>query len=171
MCIRDRFIAKYTINPALAHGIADSVGSIEEGKFADLVLWEPAFFGVKPEMVLKGGQMVMSVMGDPNASIPTPQPRTLRGNFAGLGRAVHSTSITFLSQAAIDAGVPAQLGLNHEIRACSGIRTLTKADMKLNGETPQIDVDPETYEVRVDGEVVTCEPSSVLPMAQRYFLF
>ena len=166
-----RFIAKYTINPAIAHGIADSVGSIEEGKFADLVLWEPAFFGVKPEMVLKGGQMVMSVMGDPNASIPTPQPRTLRSNFAALGRAVHSSSITFMSQAAIDAGVPAELGLQHEVRACHGIRNLTKADMKHNGETPEIEVDPETYEVRVDGEVVTAEPSTVLPMAQRYFLF
>jgi urease subunit alpha len=166
-----RFVAKYTINPAIAHGIADSVGSIEEGKFADLVLWEPAFFGVKPDMVIKGGQMVMSVMGDPNASIPTPQPRTLRQNFATLGRAVHSSSITFMSQAAVDAGVPAQLGLQHEVRACHGIRNLTKADMKHNGEMPDIEVDPETYEVRVDGEVVTAEPSAVLPMAQRYFLF
>ncbi|WP_427134288.1 urease subunit alpha [Pseudarthrobacter sp. S9] len=166
-----RYVAKYTINPAIAHGIDDYVGSVEEGKFADLVLWHPAFFGVKPEMVLKGGQMVMSVMGDPNASIPTPQPRTLRGNFAALGRAVHSSSITFLSQAAVDAGVPGQLGLNHEIRAVHGIRNLTKADMKLNGETPDIQVDPETYTVTVDGVAATAEPSTVLPMAQRFFLF
>ncbi|PYI64868.1 urease subunit alpha [Arthrobacter livingstonensis] len=166
-----RFVAKYTINPAIAHGISDYVGSVEEGKFADLVLWEPAFFGVKPEMVIKGGQMVMSIMGDPNGSIPTPQPRTFRHNFGSLGRAVHSSSITFMSQAAVDAGVPAQLGLAHEVRACHGIRDLTKADMKHNGETPDIQVDPETYEVRVDGQVVTAEPSSVLPMAQRYFLF
>ncbi|ALO67132.1 urease subunit alpha [Arthrobacter alpinus] len=166
-----RYVAKYTINPAIAHGISDYVGSIEEGKFADLVIWEPAFFGVKPEMVIKGGQMVMSIMGDPNGSIPTPQPRTFRPNFATLGRAVHSSSITFMSQAAVDAGVPAELGLAHEVRACHGIRNLTKADMKLNGETPDIQVDPETYEVRVDGEVVTAEASSVLPMAQRYFLF
>lgn len=166
-----RFVAKYTINPAIAHGISDYVGSIEEGKFADLVIWEPAFFGVKPEMVLKGGQMVMSIMGDPNGSIPTPQPRTFRHNFASLGKAVHSSSITFMSQAAVDAGVPAELGLAHEVRACHGIRKLTKADMKHNGETPDIQVDPETYEVRVDGEVVTAEASSVLPMAQRYFLF
>ncbi|ALV45097.1 urease subunit alpha [Arthrobacter alpinus] len=166
-----RYVAKYTINPAIAHGIADYVGSIEEGKFADLVLWEPAFFGVKPEMVIKGGQMVMSIMGDPNGSIPTPQPRTFRANFATLGKTVHSTSITFMSQAALDAGVPAELGLQHEVRACHGIRNLTKADMKLNGEMPDIQVDPETYEVRVDGVVATAEPSSVLPMAQRYFLF
>ncbi len=166
-----RFVAKYTINPAIAHGISDYVGSIEEGKFADLVIWEPAFFGVKPEMVIKGGQMVMSIMGDPNGSIPTPQPRTFRPNFATLGKTVHSSSITFMSQAAVDAGVPAALGLEHEVRPCHGIRTLTKADMKHNGEMPDIQVDPETYEVRVDGEVVTAEASSVLPMAQRYFLF
>ncbi|MCO4239547.1 urease subunit alpha [Pseudarthrobacter sp. MDT3-28] len=166
-----RFVAKYTINPAIAHGIADSVGSVEEGKFADLVLWDPMFFGVKPELVLKGGQAVMSVMGDPNASIPTPQPRTLRGNFGALGTAVHASSITFLSQAAIAAGVPEQLGLRRVIRPVSGIRTLTKADMKHNGATPDIGVDPETYEVTVDGEPISAEPSTVLPMAQRYFLF
>ncbi|WP_125611731.1 urease subunit alpha [Specibacter cremeus] len=166
-----RFIAKYTINPAIAHGIADSVGSVEEGKFADLVLWDPMFFGVKPELVLKGGQMVMSIMGDPNGSIPTPQPRTLRGNFGALGSAVHSSSITFLSQAAIDDGVPGRLGLRRECRPVHGIRNLTKADMVLNGETPELLVDPETYEVRVDGTVITAEPSAVLPMAQRYFLF
>ncbi|BAS06714.1 urease subunit alpha [Arthrobacter sp. Hiyo4] len=166
-----RYVAKYTINPAIAHGIADSVGSIEEGKFADLVLWDPMFFGVKPELVLKGGLAVMSVMGDPNASIPTPQPRTMRSNFGALGTAVHASSITFLSQAAIAAGVPEKLGLRRVIRPVSGIRSLTKADMKHNGETPEIAVDPETYSVTVDGVPITAEPSTVLPMAQRYFLF
>ena len=166
-----RYVAKYTINPALAHGIADSVGSIEVGKFADLVLWDPAFFGVKPEMVIKGGQIVQSIMGDANASIPTPQPRTLRPNFGALGRAVHSSSITFLPQIAIDEGIPERLQLRRTIRAAKGIRNLTKADLKYNGETPDIQVDPETYTVTVDGEVATCEPSTVLPMAQRYFLF
>lgn len=166
-----RYIAKYTINPAIAQGIADSVGSIEVGKFADLVLWDPAFFGVKPEMVLKGGQIVTSIMGDSNGSIPTPQPRTLRSNFGALGSAVHASSITFLSKAAIEAGVPERLGLRRVIRPVGGIRHLTKADLKHNGETPDIQVDPETYTVTVDGEKATCEPSSELPMAQRYFLF
>ena len=166
-----RYVAKYTICPAVAHGLEAQIGSIAEGKLADLVLWDPVFFGVRPDVVIKGGMVAWAAMGDANASIPTPQPRTLRSNFAALGRAVHSSSITFMSQAAIDAGVPGQLGLNHEVRACHGIRNLTKADMKHNGETPDIEVDPETYEVRVDGEVVTAEPSTVLPMAQRYFLF
>lgn len=166
-----RYIAKYTINPALAQGIADSVGSVEEGKFADLVLWDPAFFGVKPELVLKCGQIAYALMGDANASIPTPQPRTMRPMFATFGKAVQQSSITFLSQAAIDAGVPAELGLEKVIRPVSGIRNLTKADLKFNDATPDIQVDPETYQVRVDGEDVTCEPSDVLPMAQRYFLF
>ncbi|EMQ96913.1 urease subunit alpha [Paeniglutamicibacter gangotriensis] len=166
-----RYVAKYTINPAIAHGIADSIGSIEEGKFADLVLWDPAFFGVKPEMVIKGGLIVQSLMGDSNGSIPTPQPRTLRANFGALGTAVHSSSITFLSQAAIEEGVPERLRLRKVIRPVSGIRTLKKADLKFNGETPDIKVDPETYQVTVDGVLATCEPSSVLPMAQRYFLF
>ena len=166
-----RYISKYTINPAIAHGIADSVGSIEEGKFADLVLWDPAFFGVKPEMVIKGGLIVQSIMGDANASIPTPQPRTLRTNFGALGTAVHSSSITFLSQAAIEEGVPERLRLRKVIRPVHGIRSLTKADLKFNGETPDIQVDPQTYKVMVDGVHATCEPSTVLPMAQRYFLF
>ncbi|MEH0109418.1 urease subunit alpha [Tersicoccus sp. MR15.9] len=166
-----RYIAKYTINPALAHGIADEVGSIEVGKFADLVLWEPAFFGVKPALVLKGGQAVTSVMGDPNASIPKPQPQLMRESFGAMGTAVHASSITFLSQAAVDAGVPEQLGLRKQIRAVHGIRTLRKSDLVHNGATPDIEVDPETYEVRVDGERVTCDPVDVLPMAQRYFLF
>ncbi|OMH32276.1 urease subunit alpha [Tersicoccus sp. Bi-70] len=166
-----RYIAKYTINPALAHGIADEVGSVEVGKFADLVLWEPAFFGVKPYLVFKGGQAVSSLMGDPNASIPTPQPQLMRESFGAMGTAVHASSITFLSQAAVDAGVPEQLGLRKQIRAVHGIRTLRKSDLVHNGATPDIEVDPETYEVRVDGERVTCDPVDVLPMAQRYFLF
>ena len=166
-----RYISKYTINPAIAHGIADSVGSIEEGKFADLVLWDPAFFGVKPDMVIKGGLIVQSIMGDSNGSIPTPQPRTLRLNFGALGTAVHASSITFLSQAAIEEGIPERLRLRKLIRPVHGIRTLSKADLKFNGETPDIQVDPQTYRVTVDGVEATCEPSTVLPMAQRYFLF
>ncbi|MBT2523150.1 urease subunit alpha [Arthrobacter sp. ISL-28] len=166
-----RYVAKYTINPAIAHGMADSIGSVEEGKFADLVLWDPAFFGVKPELVLKGGQIAYALMGDANASIPTPQPRTMRPMFAAFGKALQQSSITFLSQAAIDAGVPQELGLEKMIRPVSGIRSLTKADLKFNDATPDIEVDAETYRVTVDGVDVTCEPSDVLPMAQRYFLF
>ncbi|MEV7664034.1 urease subunit alpha [Paenarthrobacter sp. NPDC089316] len=166
-----RYVAKYTINPAIAQGMADSIGSVEEGKFADLVLWDPAFFGMKPELVIKGGQIAYALMGDSNASIPTPQPRTMRPMFATYGKALQQTSITFLSQAAIDAGVPAELGLERIIKPVSGIRNLTKADLKYNGETPDIAVDPETYQVTVDGEEVTSQPSDVLPMAQRYFLF
>ncbi|MHC6591341.1 urease subunit alpha [Arthrobacter sp. C152] len=166
-----RYVAKYTVNPAIAQGIADSVGSVEVGRFADLVLWDPAFFGVKPELVLKGGQIAYALMGDANASIPTPQPRTMRPMFATFGKAVHQSSITFLSKAAIEAGVPEELGLEKVIRPVSGIRHLTKADLKYNDATPDIQVDPETYQVTVDGEDVTCEPSDVLPIAQRYFLF
>jgi urease subunit alpha len=166
-----RYIAKYTINPAIAQGMADSIGSVEVGKFADLVLWDPAFFGVKPGMVLKGGQIAYALMGDSNGSIPTPQPRTMRPMFATLGKALQKSSITFLSKAAIEAGVPEVLGLEKVIRPVSGIRSLTKADLKHNNATPDITVDPETYKVTVDGEDVTCEPSDVLPMAQRYFLF
>jgi urease subunit alpha len=166
-----RYVAKYTINPALAQGIADTVGSVEEGKFADLVLWDPAFFGVKPELVLKGGQIAYALMGDANASIPTPQPRTMRPMFGAYGKAVQKCSITFLSKAAIDAGVPSELGLEKVVRPVSGIRNLTKADLKYNDATPDIQVDPETYQVTVEGEDVTCKPADVLPMAQRYFLF
>ncbi|MDI2036036.1 urease subunit alpha [Paenarthrobacter nitroguajacolicus] len=166
-----RYVAKYTINPAIAQGMADVIGSVEEGKFADLVLWDPAFFGVKPELVIKGGQIAYALMGDSNASIPTPQPRTIRPMFATYGKALQQTSITFLSKAAIDAGVPAELGLERIIKPVTGIRNLTKADLKYNGETPDIAVDPETYKVTVDGEEVTSQPSDVLPMAQRYFLF
>ncbi|ASN18497.1 urease subunit alpha [Arthrobacter sp. YN] len=166
-----RYVAKYTINAAIAQGMADVIGSVEEGKFADLVLWDPAFFGVKPELVIKGGQIAYALMGDANASIPTPQPRTMRPMFATYGKALQQTSITFLSKAAIDAGVPAELGLERIIKPVTGIRNLTKADLKYNGETPDIAVDPETYKVSVDGVEVTSQPSDVLPMAQRYFLF
>lgn len=166
-----RYIAKYTINPAITHGISEYVGSVEVGKWADLVLWDPAFFGVKPEMVLKGGMIVHSLMGDPNASIPTPQPVLYRPMFASFGKAKHHTSITFVSRAAYDLGMHKKLGLQKQVLPVRGIRRLSKKDMKLNAETPQIEVDPQTYEVCVDGHPVTCEPVDVLPMAQRYFLF
>lgn len=166
-----RYISKYTINPAIAQGIADTVGSVEEGKFADLVLWQPKFFGVKPDLIIKGGQVVSVAMGDPNASIPTPQPSIYRYSFGGYGKAIGKSSITFLSKAAVEEGIPQKLGLEKEIRVCSGIRDLTKKDLKLNDATPDIAVNPETYEVTIDGELITSEPSETLPMAQRYFLF
>ena len=166
-----RYIAKYTINPAITHGISDEVGSLEEGKFADLVVWDPAFFGVKPELILKGGMIAASIMGDPNASIPTPQPTFYRQMFGAYGKAVHETSITFMSQAAIQNLVAEKLGLQKRIVAVSNIRNLTKASLKFNNETPIIEVDPQTYEVTIDGDLITCEPASELPMAQRYFLF
>ncbi|MDM5213873.1 urease subunit alpha [Peribacillus sp. NJ4] len=166
-----RYVAKYTINPAITHGISDVVGSVEEGKFADLVLWDPAFFGVKPDMILKGGMIAHSMMGDPNASIPTPQPVLYRPMFASFGKAVASTSITFLSKASYEAGIHDDLGLKKIVKTVSNVRNLTKKDMKLNGETPVIEVDPQTYEVTVDGDLITCEPAEILPMAQRYFLF
>lgn len=166
-----RYIAKYTINPALAQGIADEVGSVEVGKFADLILWQPKFFGVRPEVILKGGQIVNSIMGDPNASIPTPQPTYYRPAFGSCGSATSESSITFLSQAAIDAGVPESLGLQKKIAACKNTRNVRKADLKFNNATPQITVDPQTYEVRVDGEIITCEAREEVPLAQRYFLF
>jgi urease subunit alpha len=166
-----RYVAKYTINPAIAHGIAHEVGSIEVGKLADLVLWKPAFFGVKPELVLKGGLIVTAAMGDPNASIPTPQPVRYRPMFAAYGRAVHSTSMTFLSRAAYEDGVAARLGLRKMTSAVSRCRGLGKSSMIGNDYCPRIEVDAETYEVRADGQLLTCEPARVLPMAQRYFLF
>ncbi len=166
-----RYISKYTINPALTHGIADTVGSIEVGKWADLVLWDPAFFGVKPAIILKGGQIAHAQMGDPNASIPTPQPVLMRDMFGGFGLAPGSNSITFMSQAAIEAGVPARLGLRKQIRPVHGIRTLSKADMVFNDQMPQLEVDPQTYEVRVDGTLIGCEPAEELALATRYFLF
>jgi urease subunit alpha len=166
-----RYIAKYTINPAITHGIANYVGSIEVGKLADLCLWRPAMFGVKPEIVMKGGLIAWAQMGDANASIPTPQPVHMRPMFASFGGAMHQTSLTFLSQAAIDQGIPNMLNLQKKTAAVSNIRQLTKRDMKLNDAMPQMEVDSETYEVRADGELLTCEPATVLPMAQRYFLF
>ncbi|MBV7508347.1 urease subunit alpha [Bacillus sp. sid0103] len=166
-----RYIAKYTINPAITHGIAAEVGSVEVGKMADLVIWDPAFFGVKPEIVIKGGMIAHSLMGDPNASIPTPQPVLYRPMFAAFGKAKHTTSVTFMSKAAIEQGVPEKLGLKKQIKPVQGIRQLSKKDMKLNAEMPTIEVDPQTYEVIVAGELMTCEPAEVLPMAQRYFLF
>jgi urease subunit alpha len=166
-----RYVAKYTINPAITHGIANHVGSIEVGKLADLCLWRPAMFGVKPEMVIKGGLIAWAQMGDANASIPTPQPVHMRPMFGCFGGAIAATALTFVSKAALDRGIPEQLGLQKTAVAVSDIRQLTKRDMKLNDAMPRMEVDPETYEVRADGELLTCEPATVLPMAQRYFLF
>ncbi|MEZ0194516.1 urease subunit alpha [Pseudomonas sp. 1239] len=166
-----RYIAKYTINPALTHGIAHEVGSLEAGKLADLVLWSPAFFGVKPALVVKGGMIVMAPMGDINGSIPTPQPVHYRPMFGALGQARNATRMTFLSQAAVERGVHHELRLRSLIGVARGCRTVRKADMLHNGLMPTIEVDSQTYEVRADGELLVCEPASVLPMAQRYFLF
>lgn len=167
-----RYIAKLTINPAIAQGMADVIGSVEVGKLADLCLWTPAFFAVKPDLVLKGGMIVRAAMGDPNASIPTPQPVHDRPMFAAYGGALAATCVTFLPQAAIDAGVPARLGLRRLVEPVRNTRGgIGKHSMRLNDATPNIEVDPETYEVRADGVLLTCEPASVLPMAQRYFLF
>jgi urease subunit alpha len=166
-----RYVAKYTINPAITHGIANHVGSIEIGKLADLCLWKPALFGVKPEMVIKGGFIAWSQMGDANASIPTPQPVHMRPMFGSFGGAIAPTSLTFMSKAAIKKDIPEKLGLQRKVVAVSGIRKLKKQDLKLNDALPRMEVDPETYEVRADGELLTCEPATVLPMAQRYFLF
>ena len=166
-----RYVAKYTINPAIAHGLAEHVGSIEVGKLADLVVWKPAFFGVKPELVVKGGLIGWAAMGDPNASIPTPQPVLYRPMFGALGRARAATAITFVSAAALAADVPKRLGLGRRAVAVKRCRGLGKRDMIHNDALPRMEVDPETYEVRADGQRLTCEPARVLPMAQRYFLF
>ncbi len=167
-----RYIAKYTINPAVAHGLSREIGSIEVGKRADLVMWNPAFFGVKPDMVLLGGMIAAAPMGDPNASIPTPQPVHMRPMFGGFGKAITNTSVTFVSQAALDAGLQHRLGVDKGMVAVENTRGgIGKSAMKLNDAMPQVEVDPETYEVRADGELLTCEPATVLPMAQRYFLF
>jgi len=166
-----RYVAKYTINPAITHGIAHAVGSIEPGKIADLVLWKPAFFGVKPSIILKGGMIAAAQMGDPNASIPTPQPVHTRLMFGAFGRALSRSSFTFVSQAAFDAGIKERLGLAKPLIAARGMRGLSKADMVHNDATPHMQVDPETYEVRADGVLLTCEPARELPLAQRYFLF
>ena len=166
-----RYVAKYTINPAITHGIANYVGSVEKGKLADLCLWKPAFFGVKPEIVIKGGAIAWSQMGDANASIPTPQPIHSRPMFGSFGGAIAATSLTFVSQAALDRDIATQLKLQKPTVAVSNTRQVSKRDMKLNEALPEMEVDPETYEVRADGELLICEPAKSLPMAQRYFLF
>ncbi|WP_299875242.1 urease subunit alpha [uncultured Sulfitobacter sp.] len=166
-----RYVAKYTINPAIAQGVSHAVGSVEVGKRADLALWSPAFFGVKPEMVLMGGTIVVAQMGDPNASIPTPQPVYTRPMFGSFGRSLTQSSVSFVSAAAQADGVPDRLGLEKATIAVSNTRTIGKADLILNDATPVMEVDPETYEVRADGELLTCQPADVLPMAQRYFMF
>jgi urease subunit alpha len=166
-----RYVAKLAINPALAHGIAHEVGSVEAGKWADLVLWRPAFFGVKPSLVLKGGFIAAAAMGDPNASIPTPQPVHYRPMFGSFGGALAATSLTFMSGAAVESGLAAGIGLRKQVAAVGRCRSVRKADMIHNAYAPRMQVDAQTYEVRADGELLTCEPASVLPMAQRYFLF
>lgn len=166
-----RYVAKYTINPAIAQGISHEIGSIEVGKFADLVLWDPKFFGVKAETVVKGGIIAYAQLGDPGASIPTPQPVMFRRMFASCGRTKYDTNITFMSKSSIKLGVPQKLGLKRRIGAVKNCRNIGKKDMKFNDATPDIDIDPETYEVRVNGEIITCEPFETVAMAQRYFLF
>ncbi len=166
-----RYIAKYTINPAIAHGISHEIGSVEVGKWADLVLWKPAFFGVKPALVLKGGMIAAALMGDPNASIPTPQPVHYRPMFGAYGGALARTSLTFVSQAGLDAGIAARFGLQKRLVAVRGCRSANKAAMKLNDYAPRMEIDAQTYAVRADGQLLTCEPAHSLPMAQRYFLF
>ncbi|MGB8714125.1 MAG: urease subunit alpha [Onishia taeanensis] len=166
-----RYIAKYTINPAITHGLSHEVGSIEVGKLADLVLWDPAFFGVKPALIVKGGMIAAAPMGDPNASIPTPQPVHYRPMFGAFGKAASATRLSFVSQAALEAGVKERLGLDSPLVACRDTRAVRKSDMKLNDACPALSVDPQTYEVRADGELLTCEPATELPLAQRYHLF
>jgi urease subunit alpha len=166
-----RYIAKYTINPAITHGISHEVGSLEAGKWADIVLWKPAFFGIKPSLILKGGSIAAAAMGDPNASIPTPQPVHYRPQFASFGRSLQKSSITFISQLALKKKMPERYGLQKHIAAVKGMRKLRKSDMVHNNYTPHMQVDSETYAVRADGQLLVCEPAKVLPMAQRYFLF
>jgi urease subunit alpha len=164
-----RYVAKYTINPAIAQGISAYVGSIEVGKFADVCIWDPAFFGVKPDMVLKGGTIAAALMGDPNASIPTPQPQYYRPMFGAFGRSTTESSVTFVSQAGLEQA--ATLGLAKKLLPVTNTRTIGKQSMILNSATPRMEVDAETYEVRADGQLLTCEPATVLPMAQRYFMY
>lgn len=166
-----RYVAKYTINPAITHGVAHEVGSVEVGKLADLVLWKPAFFGAKPALILKSGMIAAAPMGDPNASIPTPQPVHYRAMFGAHGQAAAQTSVTFTSQAALEAGVGETLGLQRRLVACKNTRSIRKKDMVLNDWQPKIEVDPQTYEVKADGVLLTCDPATELPLAQRYFLF
>lgn len=164
-------MSKYTINPCIAHGMSNEIGSVEIGKLADLVLWRPAFFGVKPEMIIKGGHIVWAQMGDPGASIPTPQPILSRPMFAAKGRAASECSIAFVSRRCVESGVGASYALQKRVMAIHGTRNISKHDMVLNNSLPVIEVDPETYEVKADGVLLTCEPDSALPMSQRYFLF
>jgi urease subunit alpha len=166
-----RYVAKYTINPAITHGVSHEVGSIEVGKLADIVLWRPAFFGAKPQLVIKGGMIAMAPMGDPNASIPTPQPVHSRPMFGSFGRATAATSLAFVSRTAVEAGVGQKLGLAKPLAAVRNTRAIRKRDLIHNDYQPRIEVDPQTYEVRADGQLLTCEPAQVLPLAQRYFLF
>ncbi len=166
-----RYVAKYTINPAITHGIAEEVGSIEAGKLADIVLWKPALFAAKPHLVIKGGMIAAAPMGDPNASIPTPQPVHYRPMFAAFGRARYATSVSFISQSAMEKQIGSALGLQKKLVTVSGTRHIRKSDMKLNDYLPRIEVDAQTYQVRADGELLTCEPATELPLAQRYFLF
>jgi urease subunit alpha len=166
-----RYIAKYTINPAVANGISHEVGSIAVGKWADLVFWRPAFFGVKPSLVLKGGFIAAAAMGDPNASIPTPQPVHHRPMFGSFGGALHGGSLTFVSQASMANGAAESYGLHKQLSVVKNCRTVKKAHMLHNGYTPVMEIDAQTYAVRADGQLLTCEPATVLPMAQRYFLF
>ena len=166
-----RYIAKYTINPAIAHGVSKHIGSVEKGKLADLVLWTPAFFGVKPDIVIKGGSIAAAQMGDPNASIPTPQPVHYRPMFGAFGKARTASSLVFVSKAALKSGLRRKLGVDKELVAVEHTRDISKKSMVHNAATPEITVDPETYEVAADGELLTCAPAETLPMAQRYFLF
>jgi urease subunit alpha len=166
-----RYVSKYTINPAITHGISEYVGSIEPGKLADIVLWKPAFFGAKPEMMIKGGMIIAARMGDPNASIPTPQPVIYRHMFGAAGKALHNTCATFVSKVSLEKKIVQKYGLQKMILPVKNCRNIGKKDMIHNSATPRIDVDPENYEVRVDGVHITCEPMKELPLAQRYFLF
>jgi urease subunit alpha len=164
-------VAKYTINPAITHGISHEVGSIAVGKLADIVLWRPAFFGAKPAVIIKGGMIASAPMGDPNASIPTPQPVHYRPMFGSLGGARHATSVTFVSRAALEDGVGERLALRKRLEVVRGTRVIGKRDLVHNDALPVMEVDPQTYEVRADGQLLTCQPAHVLPLAQRYFLF
>jgi urease subunit alpha len=167
-----RYISKYTINPAIAHGVSKLIGSVEKGKLADLVLWSPAFFGVKPDLVIKGGSIVAAPMGDPNASIPTPQPVHYQPMFAAFGKSLTASSVLFTSKAAVASGLDRKLGISKKMYAVQNTRgKISKGSMVHNDATPNIEVDPETYEVRADGELLTCQPAEVLPLAQRYFMF
>jgi urease subunit alpha len=166
-----RYLAKYTINPAIAHGMSHRIGSVETGKLADLVLWKPAMFGAKPEMVIKGGVIAWAQMGDPNASIPTPQPVVMRPMFGAFGTAAGNTSIAFVSALCKSRGVAKSYGLTKRIEAVKNCRAIGKKDLKWNNAMPEIRVDPETYQVHADGELLTCQPAKTLPLAQRYFLF